>query len=141
MSDAQMQQLMELRGRISQAVSDHDLSQAITLYQQLIGLDPDQVLSRTAQLDISNFLASQQLYPQAAAAYEQFQRFYPKYDQIEQVQLMLGVIYARYLHQPQRAKEYLLRALARLHAERDIALARSELAQVAPDALPSPPPA
>jgi hypothetical protein len=41
------------------------------------------------------------------------------------------VIYSRYLNQPQRAKEFLLRALGRLHFERDVALANAELAALA----------
>jgi len=87
-------------------------------------------MSRTALLDIANYFASQQLYQQAATAYEQFQKVYGNYEQIEQVQLMLGVIYARYLHRYELARQYLLRALARLYAPRDIELARSELAQI-----------
>jgi membrane associated rhomboid family serine protease len=139
--DPRAQQLMDLRGRASQAVAEHNLQQATEIYAELISLDPNQVLSRNAQLDVANYLASQQLYPAAAQAYEQFQRFYPNYDQIEQVHLMLGVIYSRYLNQAQRAREYLLRALARLHFARDVELARAELSHIdltMPGALPPP---
>jgi hypothetical protein len=45
---------------------------------------------------------------------------------------MLGLVYARYLHQYDRAKELLLRALAKLHAERQLELARAELARIDP---------
>ena len=86
------------------------------------------MLARQAQLDVANQLAGQQLYPQAAEAYELFLRHYPKFEQIEQVELMLGLIYARYLEQYDRAKEYLLRAMARLHGDRELKLAREELA-------------
>jgi tetratricopeptide (TPR) repeat protein len=139
--DPRAQQLMDMRGRASEAVAEHNLPLAAEIYGQLIALDANQVLSRNAQLDVANYLASQQHYPAAAQAYEQFQRFYPNYDQIEQVHLMLGVIYARYLNQAQRAREYLLRALARLHFERDVELARSELTHLdlmTPGALPPP---
>lgn len=134
--DPATQQIMDLRGRISTAVVGHDLPQAASLYQELMALDPNQVLARNVQLDIANFLASRQLYPQAAHAYEQLLRFYPKYEQIEQVQLMLGMIYARYLNQPQKAKECLTHALTRLHVQRDVDLARAELLHV--QAMPPP---
>jgi membrane associated rhomboid family serine protease len=122
--------LMELRARISQAAAGHDMAQAAELYLDLIRQDPNQVMARTVQLDIANHLAHQQRYAEAAAAYEQFLRFYPKYEQIEQVDLMLGVIYSRHLNRPQRARECLLRAISRLHFSREIEMARAELAHV-----------
>ena len=70
-----------------------------------------------------------------------FLRHYPKFEQIEQVELMLGLIYARYLAQYHRAREHLLKAVARLHSEREIAMARSELQRIEPllgAALPRP---
>jgi hypothetical protein len=57
---------------------------------------------------------------------------YPNFEQIEQVELMLGVIYARYLNRYERARQLLLRALARLHTEREIQWARSELGRIEP---------
>ena len=100
--------------------------------KQLKQIDPQQVLSRQAQLDVANQLAAQQLYPQAAEAYELFLRHYPKFEQIEQVELMLGLIYARYLAQYDRAKGCLLKAIARLHGERELSMARAELARIEP---------
>jgi membrane associated rhomboid family serine protease len=129
--DAVTQQMMDLRSQISAAMSSQDFQTAAALYDQLIQLDPNQFLSRTAQLDMANYLASQQLYPLAVAAYERFLRFYPNYEQIEQVQLMLGMFYARYLNEPEKAKEALTKALARLHYEKDVELAKAELAHLA----------
>jgi len=63
-------------------------------------------------------------------AYEQFIRAYPKFEQMEQVELMLGLIYARYLHQYVRAQQCLVRALAKLHGEREIEMAKSELTRI-----------
>jgi membrane associated rhomboid family serine protease len=124
--------MLELRAEISEAIAHHNLPHAAFLFLELKKLDPTQVLSRQAQLDIANQLASQQSYPQAAEAYEQFLTHYPNYEQIEQVELMLGMIYARYLQQYERARQLLLRALARLHTERQIQWARSELARIEP---------
>ena len=95
-------------------------------------VDNEAVLARQAQLDVANQLASQQLYPQAAEAYELFLRYYKGFEQVEQVELMLGLIYARYLNRYAAAKECLLRAMAKLHGERELKLARSELARIEP---------
>jgi outer membrane protein assembly factor BamD (BamD/ComL family) len=113
-------------------MSRHDLPRAAELYLQLRGVDPEQVLARQAQLDVANQLNAQQLYPEAAEAYEAFLRSYPKFEQIEQVELMLGLIYARYLSQYDRAKGYLVKAIARLHGERELSMARSELQRIEP---------
>jgi outer membrane protein assembly factor BamD (BamD/ComL family) len=77
-------------------------------------------------------LASEQRHADAAEAYEQFLRTYPGFDQIEQVELMLGLIYARYLDRYVRAKECLTRALARLHDPKQVELAQTELRRIEP---------
>jgi membrane associated rhomboid family serine protease len=130
--DPRAERILELRSAISEALAAHDPPRAAELYVQLKQIDPQQVLARQAQLDVANQLAAQQLYPQAAEAYELFLRHYPKFEQIEQVELMLGLIYARYLGQYDRAKECLLKATARLHGERELAMAHAELARIEP---------
>ena len=122
----------DLRGQIADAMDKNDFARAAHLYVELRKLDPEQVLARQAQLDVASQLASQQLYPDAADAYELFLRHYRNYEQIEQVELMLGLIYARYLERYDRAKEYLLRAMARLHGDRELKLAREELNRIEP---------
>ncbi len=128
--DPAVQKVMDLRASISEAIAQHDLSRAANCYLELKAADPNQVLPRQAQLDVANQLAGEQLYQQAADAYELFLRHYPKFEQVEQVELMLGLIYARYLHQKERAREHLVKAIARLHGEREISMARAELARV-----------
>ena len=130
--DPRTSQILDLRNAIAEALAAHDLPRAAELYMQLKAIDPQQILARQAQLDVANQLAGQQLYPQAADAYELFLRHYPKFEQIEQVELMLGLIYARYLSQYERAKSYLVKALARLHGDREVAMARTELARIEP---------
>ena len=127
---AQEQKISDLRATIAEAIAAHQMERAVALYQELKAIDPTQVLSRQAQLDIANQLAGLQLYLPAAEAYEQFIKTYPKFEQMEQVELMLGIIYARYLHQYTRAQQCLVRALAKLHGEREIALAKSELTRI-----------
>lgn len=120
----------ECRAEINEAIAHRNLPRAAELYLRLRRLDPNQVLSRQAQLDIANQFAAQQQYEPAVEAYEQFLRAYPNFEQIEQVQLMLGLIYARYLSQNERARELLVRSLARLHNEREIQMARNELNRI-----------
>ncbi len=73
---------------------------------------------------------SDHLFNHAAEAYEQFLRHYPDYEQIEQVQLMLGLIYARYVRRDTRTRECLITALTRLRGEREIQTAREELSRL-----------
>ncbi|HEX4795458.1 MAG TPA: rhomboid family intramembrane serine protease, partial [Humisphaera sp.] len=128
---AQTQQILDLRAKIADAIGIHDVDHATELFLQLKAIDPQQVLSRQNQLDIANHLAHQQNFQQAAEAYEMYLRQYPKSDQIEQVELMLGLVYARYLAQYAKAKEVLTRAAEKLqHNERQYSLAKDELAHI-----------
>lgn len=130
--DARLQRIRELRAEIHEAIAHHNLPHAAILFIDLHRLDPRQVLSRQAQLDVANQLASQQFYEQAADAYEQFLIHFPNFEQIEQVQLMLGLICARYLRQYARANELLTACLLRLHGERECGMARNELDRIRP---------
>jgi membrane associated rhomboid family serine protease len=128
----------ELRAAVADALSRHDTDTAAARFLELRAHDPKQVLPRQAQLDVATHLAAQQRYSEAAEAYEQFLAQYPKYEQLEQVQLMLGIIYARYLGQYARAKQQLQAAQPRLFSERELELARTELARIEPMAAAPP---
>ena len=132
----QQEKIQNLKSEISDALNAHDHPKAADLYLQMKQLDPAQVLARQAQLEVSNELASQQRYREAADAYELFLQHYKNFDQVEQVELMLGLIYARYLDRYDRAKEYLIRAMARLRGEKELTLARSELKRIEPLIIP-----
>jgi len=58
--------------------------------------------------------------------------------QIEQYELMLGVIYARYLNQFDRAAHFLQRAVLRLHDSNALSLANDELKRIGPLVTPRP---
>jgi membrane associated rhomboid family serine protease len=132
--DPKVVRISELRSQISAAQEQRDLDTAARIYLELQQFAPGQVLARQLQLDVANHLASARLFPEAAAAYELFISTYPKHEQIEQVELMLGLVYARYLSQPDRARHYLNRALTRLHGAKEIELAKSELEHLGPPA-------
>jgi hypothetical protein len=125
--DATVERIKELRAQVYEAIAHHNLPHAAIVFMELKTIDPKQVLSRQAQLDVANQLTSQQFFPEAADAYEQFLTHYPNYKQIEHVELMLGLLCARYLNRKARARELLSHAVTRLHAERDLQMAHEEL--------------
>jgi tetratricopeptide (TPR) repeat protein len=128
--DPVMERVHEIRGQISDALTNRDNAAAAKLYLQLKAVDPAQVLSRQGQLDVATQLHHEGLYEQAAEAYESLLKTYPTIERSEQVELMVGLIYARYLNQFEQAKQHLSKAVARLHGGRELELAREELSRV-----------
>jgi membrane associated rhomboid family serine protease len=128
--DPVMERVHELRGQISDALSNRDNAAAAKLYVQLKAVDPAQVLSRQGQLDVATQLHHEGLYEQAAEAYEGLLKTYPNVERVEQVELMVGLIYARYLNKFEQAKQHLSKAIARLHGGRELELAQEELSRV-----------
>jgi outer membrane protein assembly factor BamD (BamD/ComL family) len=92
--------------------------------------DPKQIIPRQYLLDIANQLASQSRHAEAADAYEQFLNHYPTYEYVEQVQLMLGIIYSRYLEKPSLAKKHLEDASQKLLDPSQKKLCSDELAKL-----------
>ena len=128
--DPKFDQIQTLRAQIADAVSRRDYPAATAQYLQLKTLDPQQVLSRQAQLEVATQLHHDGQYPQAADAYELLLTTYPNVERSEQVELMVGLIYARYLNQYDRAKQHLTKAIDRMHGCRELDLAKEELAHV-----------
>ena len=122
---------MQLRSRIAASTTNHDLPAAARWYGQLLEVDPQQVLSQQQQLDVANQLMADARHELAARAYELFLSSYKDYGQHEQVELILGLINARYLNRRQRARELLTTALPRLHDSQQKDLARQVLAEIA----------
>lgn len=125
--DAKTLQVQDLRDRVSAAFERDNLREAGRLYSQLLRVDNAQVLSMQRQLDVSNQLAADQKYVDAAAAYERFLDRYGQHEQHPQTQLMLGLIYARYLARPEPARHHLQSALPRLTEPEEQAIAAQEL--------------
>lgn len=101
----------ELRRKITQTIDQGNREEAARLYEKLLEMDPRQVLGRTQQMDVANQLYSGQRFPQAAAAYEKFLSTYPSSPEAPHIELLLGIIYARDLHQYEVAEEHLKHAL------------------------------
>lgn len=122
------EKVAELRIAISQRITERNLPAACEMYLELMALDSDQVLPRQALLDIANQLASENKSAESARAYEQFLKHYGAYEYSDQVELMLGVLYSRYLNKPELAIKYLKSALKKLHDPGQLKMCKDELA-------------
>ncbi len=130
---AQMQKeedVRDLRVAINKRLDEHNLAAAADLYVRLMNVDSDQVLPRQHLLDIANQLASSQRASEAAWAYSQFLAHYGSYQHAEQVELMLGLLFSRYLSRPKEAIEHLQRAAEKLSDPAQLRMCRDELAKL-----------
>ncbi len=119
--------IANIRNEINSRVAQRNLAAAAGLYLQLDELDSGQLLPRQYLLDIANQLASEAKYEGAAQAYEKFIRHYGNYEYIEQVELMLGLIYSRYLQQTEAAVHYLKEAEKKLTDPGQLKMCKDEL--------------
>jgi len=134
--DPKLDQIQDLRATINESIANHRLSDAAAQYTQLLAIEPNQVMSRQTQLDLANELFTAANHPAAAAAYEAYLRQYSRGgERVEQIQLMLGIIYARYLQKPDRARELLSAAADRLTGEQELSVAREELSKLGAPAM------
>jgi membrane associated rhomboid family serine protease len=126
----QHDEVADLRAEITSLITSRNLAQAAAKYLELLGKDPEQVLPRQYQLDVANQLMAEGKWAASAHAYEVFLAHYPTYEQIGQVRLMLGIIYARYLHEPEKALTQLTAAKEKLSDPGQIRLCTDELAKL-----------
>jgi membrane associated rhomboid family serine protease len=122
----------QIHHEISLRIMQRNLPAAADLYLELMHIDREQVLPRQHLLDVANQLASDHRTTEAAQAYEQFLTHYGNYEYAEQVELMLGILYARYLNRPQEAVEHLHRACEKLSDPNQLEMCRQELARLQP---------
>jgi len=125
--DTGSEEIRRIRGEIDQALRRYDLVTAAERYLTLIVLDDKQVLGRRQQLDVANQLMSGKQFAEAAEAYEKYITCYPAAEQIPQVYLLLGIIYARHVPNPARAGELLQKALNSLTDPTQRTLCQTEL--------------
>lgn len=124
------ERVMQLREEITQRIGERNMSAAAEKYLELMEIDPEQVPPRQHLLDIANQLASENRHLEAAETYEKFIRHYKSYGYIEQVQLMLGILYSRYLNQKEPAIKHLEAAEAKLTDAGQLQMCRDELGQL-----------
>jgi membrane associated rhomboid family serine protease len=121
---------IELRNEISKRITERNMPAAAQLYLELMSHDSTQILPRQYLLDIANQLAGDNKHAEAAQAYEQFLAHYSNYEHAEQVELMLGILYCRYLNQPELAKKNLEAAAAKLTDPGQLKMCSDELAKL-----------
>jgi membrane associated rhomboid family serine protease len=126
----QDERITALRNEIAARIAQRNLPVAAELYQQLTDLDDTQVLPRQYLLDIANQLASQSKHAESAQAYENFLAHYSNYEYVEQVELMLGLLYSRYLHKRDLAVKHLQAALNKLADPDQKKMCQDELAKL-----------
>ena len=124
------EQIAQTRGEIRNRIMQRNLPAAAELYLELMEEDSSQILPRQHLLDIANQLAGDNRHTEAAKAYEQFLAHYSTYEYAEQVELMLGIIYSRYLKQPEAAVKHLETAAKRLSDPGQLKMCREEIARL-----------
>jgi len=122
--------IMEKRAEISRALAARHHDRAAELYAELLDLDGDQVLGQQAQIDLANYLAAAGRHDLAARMYELYLNNYRSTGDREQIELMLALLYVRYLKRWQRARELLTAAMPRLRNAQEKALAEALLQQM-----------
>ena len=126
----QEEEIRRLREEIARRTVQRNLPAAAEAYLQLIKFDSEQILPRQNLLDIANQFAGQSRYAESAQAYEKFLANYAGYEYVEQVELMLGILYSRYLHQPDAAIKYLKSASGKLSEPGQLKMCQDELAKL-----------
>jgi hypothetical protein len=124
------QETTQLRNEIAGRIAQRNLPAAAQLYLELMELDSQQLLPRQYLLDIANQLASENEHTQAARAYEQFLTHYSNYEYVEQVELMLGILYSRYLENREQASKHLQAAAKKLSDPGQLKMCQDELTKL-----------
>ena len=126
----QAERIARLRLELAEVIRAGDAPRAGRLYAELIQADPEQALPAVQQVDLGSYLMTDGQYDLASAAYESLLNHYPTYENRQQIELMLGLIYGRYLNNPMRAKQYLEHCQPRLRDASQRELCQRELAHV-----------
>jgi outer membrane protein assembly factor BamD (BamD/ComL family) len=124
------EQETQLRSKIAQLINQKNLPAAANLYLELTEMDSGALLTKRYQLDMANQLMSMGKWKESASAYEKFLSHYKSYEYAEQVQLMLGILYSRYLDSPDKAVEYLKAAKEKLTDSGQIKMCEAELDKI-----------
>ena len=124
------EKIKQLRSDVASRINQRNLPAATEVYLEIIGLDSKQVLPRQYLLDIANQLAGDDRPTESAQAYEQFLAHYSNYEYVEQVELMLGILYSRYLDKPQLAVKHLQAAVEKLTDPGQLKMCKDELAKL-----------
>ncbi len=124
------EEVVAKRAEVSRLAASGDLPGAAEAYRALLETAGDVAMSRQTQYDVANQLFASERYAPAAAAYRLFLEKNPRDREAPRVRLMLGLVHARYVRDPDAARELLLRAEREAANDDDRALARTLLEEV-----------
>ncbi len=134
-SAALVDQAAEARAAVAARLNEENGEGAIAAYRDLVerfaASTQAVTLSRRQQLEIANLLFAAGDHQTAAYAYERFLEFYAKDPESPRVRLMLGLINARHLNDPVRAKQVLAGLEDDLHEDDQKTLARTLVDELA----------
>lgn len=122
------QAILDKRTLIYEKLEQHEIEAASRLYIELLALDSQQVLSRDAQMTVANQLVAMGEAESAATAIRGFLKAWPGDSERDQLGLILGMLLARYLDQPEEARSVLEPLVKRLREESLREMARELLA-------------
>lgn len=113
-----LDEISDLRMTINNFLENADLSSATQHYEKLIAKDPIQCLSEKNQIAVAREFYRTNKFPQAAAAFDRFVECYPRSTDTMDIRLLLGIIYARDLHQFEVADKHLTESMESLRDEK-----------------------
>lgn len=130
-----IEQAAPLRAAVMTSLGKQSDAEAAAAYRELVDKFAASThavtLQRRQQIEIANLLFSAGDHALAAYAYERFLEYYAKDPETPRVRLMLGLINARHLNDPVRAKQVLAGLETDLHEDEQKNLARTLVAELA----------
>jgi tetratricopeptide (TPR) repeat protein len=132
-NDELSERLSLTKSQVTGLLARGDLAGAARAYRQVLAEAPEataSVLAERQQLDVASQLYALGEYTDAARAYELLLARYPASRRHDEVRLMLGLIYARRLDQPERARALISAAREGLRDEAQVELADQLLADL-----------
>lgn len=101
---------LALRAEVAKALGDNRPGDAAAAYRRLLDNHGEQSFPRDQQIDLANRLFAADMHALAGKAYDGFLARFADDPEAPRVRLMLGLIHARYLNDPLRAKSLLREA-------------------------------
>jgi len=122
--------IAEARAEVSRRLVAGEPEQAVEAYRHMLEVAGRSALPRRNQIDIANILFQAGEHKDAAQAYEVFLKAYRDDPETARVRLMLGLLYARYLDQPDLARPMLEKARSTVPDASQRELAESLLGEI-----------
>ena len=122
--------MTELLNKVQQHRREHNMPAAAAAYRELTAKFPAARLPGDAQLDVANQLMVEKDFKLAAGAYESALSSSGSGTRNDEIKQILGLIYARYLGNPQRALELFESILDHIHDPQRRAFVQDEISAI-----------